>query len=651
MKLMPNRYATLVGSNKISAEYTKITAGFDGVQADMDGKAPASVVTDLASHTGNATIHVTAGDKTSWSSKAPGNTRTDLDNHIGSRGAAHGNATQTEAGFMPPADKTKLNQIEAGAEKNKPAFAHVNDISADNPDDTLTIEGDVGIVVTTNPATKMLKLTVTGESTPGAHGTSHTEFGSDPIPNATETEGGLMSAADKAELNGLSGGIADLAGAGRTTETVKGNADAIADVAADVVDLGSELAAQKAETVTGIFNVVEGYGADPSGTLDSYPAFAAAITAMDGKAGLLWVPSGSYKLSAPINLNITGMRLVGESWQNTYLITTNPSGIDLVRISASHVEITGIHFRPTYATDVCIRVYAGLAYIHNNRFLSAASNQGKAIILTDTDPVDSSFKAGAYTHTIYQNYFGAAGYAFEYAIDTSGTSGGQNATVILRNQFLGNNCIRIHAGGGNNIAFNLMQSSTGTYGSPAGIAIDCIANIGDIASNNYFERYQYTTYLRAGASKISEVNNHYDNNANKITSASSAAYNLIDIDNGVVRYRTGYVETYQDVSIYQQIIVTADGSAITPGSSFVQVLGNSAHRTNCSLHTSGAKAGQRLTLYGLSWSVQIVAGTTAKFASGATDVTFGNGSGNIMMMELIFEPTLNRWVEVNRSTV
>jgi len=43
---------------------------------------------------------------------------TNLTDHIGSRGAAHTNATQTEAGFMSAADKTKLNGVETGAQVN-----------------------------------------------------------------------------------------------------------------------------------------------------------------------------------------------------------------------------------------------------------------------------------------------------------------------------------------------------------------------------------------------------------------------------------------------------------------------------------------------------------------------------------------------------
>ncbi|QMV44475.1 glycoside hydrolase family protein [Cohnella cholangitidis] len=148
---MANRYANLVGANNISAEYQKITDGFQAVQDDVDGKAPASVGTDLTAH-------------------------------IGSRGSSHGNATTSEAGFISAADKTKLNGIEAEAQKNKPGFSHVNDVAADIPEDTLTVEGGTGITVTTNPTTKKMTITATGTATPGAHGSSHNPDGADPIP-------------------------------------------------------------------------------------------------------------------------------------------------------------------------------------------------------------------------------------------------------------------------------------------------------------------------------------------------------------------------------------------------------------------------------------------------------------------------------------
>lgn len=93
-----------------------------------------------------------------------------------------------------------INQF-GGGELNQNAFSKVNNLEADNPTDALTIAGGVGITVSTNPNTKTVTVTATGTATPGPHGSAHTEFDADPIPLATTTEGGLMSASDKAKLD------------------------------------------------------------------------------------------------------------------------------------------------------------------------------------------------------------------------------------------------------------------------------------------------------------------------------------------------------------------------------------------------------------------------------------------------------------------
>lgn len=100
-------------------------------------------------------------------------------------------------------DRTKFDGIEAGAEQNQNAFAQVNNIAAVSESDNLTIAGGTGITVTTNPATKTVMLTATGEATPGAHGATHTEYGADPIPTATLAEGGIMSAEQVAALTDI----------------------------------------------------------------------------------------------------------------------------------------------------------------------------------------------------------------------------------------------------------------------------------------------------------------------------------------------------------------------------------------------------------------------------------------------------------------
>src|SRR5690606_3883158 len=92
---------------------------------------------------------------------------TNLTAHIGSRGLAHTNATQTEAGFMSAADKTKLNGVETGAQAN---------VATNLSQGTRT--------TTTVPITS-------------STGTAAT------LEVATTSLAGVMSSADKTKLDGL----------------------------------------------------------------------------------------------------------------------------------------------------------------------------------------------------------------------------------------------------------------------------------------------------------------------------------------------------------------------------------------------------------------------------------------------------------------
>ncbi|KQY87078.1 hypothetical protein ASD24_26750 [Paenibacillus sp. Root52] len=223
---------------------------------------------DFSAHIANTTIHVTPADKVNWNSKAPGvhthanatptvsgfmsaedkaklnNVEAEANKYVhpithppaiiaqdssnrfvtdAEKVAWNWKADTTEAttstkGLMSAGDKQKLNGIQTGAEVNQNAFAVINGVAANDPSDMITLVEGVGIRVSTNPVTKELTITATGNAAPGAHGSTHTEYGADPIPSATATEGGLMSAADKslqlahsqelenqaAELTGLS---------------------------------------------------------------------------------------------------------------------------------------------------------------------------------------------------------------------------------------------------------------------------------------------------------------------------------------------------------------------------------------------------------------------------------------------------------------
>ena len=148
------------------------------------------------------------------------------------------------------------------------AFAQVNDLAADTKDDTITFEGGTGITITTNPNEKKVIVTATGTATPGPHGSAHLEFGADPIPYATDTEGGLMSAEDKKKLTELERKLSTL-----------------------------------------IVNVVE-FGADPEGILDSTAAFQTALNLVrDRGGGTVVVPAGEYKMTDTLRI-----------YRNTHLI-------------------------------------------------------------------------------------------------------------------------------------------------------------------------------------------------------------------------------------------------------------------------------------------------------------------------------------------
>ncbi|MCY9539119.1 hypothetical protein M5X00_05050 [Paenibacillus alvei] len=212
---MANKYCNLIGTKKISEDFGNINIGFDKVQQDMEGnksvadshiadktihvtqadkdnwnsKAPGSTLTDFNAHKNNGDIHVTKAKKDEWDSKAPGNTKTELDTHVADK-VVH--VTQD--------DHDKLGSIEEGAEVNQLAFSKVNDVSAKSKTDSLKIKGGIGITVTSNPDTNEVTVTATGDATPGPHAETHLPGGTDVIPFATETVGGLMSEQDKKNI-------------------------------------------------------------------------------------------------------------------------------------------------------------------------------------------------------------------------------------------------------------------------------------------------------------------------------------------------------------------------------------------------------------------------------------------------------------------
>lgn len=307
---MTNRYTNLDGTKKISDTFGQINTGFDTVQTEMDTNKQT-----VDTHIGNADIHVTKAKKTEWDSKSPGSTQTDLKAHTDnvdihvtaakktewdSKAAGnhtHPNATTTTPGFESAEDKAKLDGIQAKAEVNQSAFSKVNNIDASSKTDQLFIVAGIGITVSTDPVTKRVTITATGEATPGPHGSSHDPDGSDPIPalvtlkgvveeqavsiqqatdkaNAAETPVGAQSKADAAKTAAITAASSD---ASTKANAVQGNLTThLTDDTAH--NLGNESLLTTTKTVKGAINeVVLNYVRQPAyaqtaGTAIAYTA-------------------------------------------------------------------------------------------------------------------------------------------------------------------------------------------------------------------------------------------------------------------------------------------------------------------------------------------------------------------------------------------
>ncbi|WP_110933257.1 hypothetical protein [Paenibacillus bouchesdurhonensis] len=229
-----------------------------------------------------------------------------LNAHIGTGGGAHALAVPNgAAGFISGQDQAKLDGISNGAEPNQNAFSRINNIPAGQKEDQVTFTAGVGITVTPDPVNKEIRITSTGTATPGLHGVEHVGDGADPIPEATETVSGLMGAADKVALAAVVEDVEDLAGAGRTTETVKGNADAITDVTAQLADYAKK---KYIRVATSVFTVVPGDGTETKINFNTAPIVTDPIYALSN-GDLTVEEAGVYVITATITFEPSAVGL------------------------------------------------------------------------------------------------------------------------------------------------------------------------------------------------------------------------------------------------------------------------------------------------------------------------------------------------------
>lgn len=148
-----SRYGGVTGTAKISEDYENINVAFNNVATESDERQG-----EVTEHVEDTQIH------------------------------------------LSPTDRTKLDSVEPDAEPNQNAVARINDVTASTPTDQFFIVGGLGITVSTNPTTKQITVTATGETAPAAHGSTHNIGGADEIPDLREAFDNAEDALTKANL-------------------------------------------------------------------------------------------------------------------------------------------------------------------------------------------------------------------------------------------------------------------------------------------------------------------------------------------------------------------------------------------------------------------------------------------------------------------
>jgi hypothetical protein len=286
-------------------------------------------------------------------------------------------------------------------------------------------------------------------------------------------------------------------------------------------------------TSTQIANVRNGIPTDVTAALQ------AAINSQPTFSGTVELPPGNYRLTAPLITAGKGLVLCGSSRYGTYLTAADGATFDMLRIAHQQCEVHHIIFRPGSAAQVPIRVYAGRANIHDNYLLAAVNNAGIGILLNDTNPDTGAFVAGAYCHSIWDNVIGDSGFAFANGIYENTTQGIQ-ACRFIENLILSDRPIQVNKGGANTYRDNLLQSSTGTASTKAGVGITLGAGVvGEKIQGNYFELHLAMIETRSTDNTYQlfhAVANHNDNCAAAVADAGAGNYVIEDTVGKVVNY-------------------------------------------------------------------------------------------------------------------
>jgi hypothetical protein len=376
-------------------------------------------------------------------------------------------------------------------------------------------------------------------------------------------------------------------------------------------------------TATQISNVRAGVPTDITAALqaafNAFPTFSCEII----------LPPGNYRLTGPVTTAGKGTRVRGASRYGTYLTAPDGAIFDMLRIAHQQCEVSNIIFRPSTATQVPIRAYAGRAHIHDCYLLAASNNSGIGILLTDLDPVTNAFVPGAYAHTIDNNTIGDAGFAFANGI-TETTTQGLQICRFHRNNILSNRPIKINKGGANSHFANLLQSSSGAAGAQVGVGITLGPNVvGEKISHNYIELFQAQIEAQSADNTYQlfhAVANHNDNCTASVSDAGAKNY-VIEDPVGKVENRFGWSQRYTATQWGVNTPSGVNGYGMdTNGNCFMGAASGANHIIN---KAGTAQGGVILTVQGAGGTVLYVQHATAGTLNGAAAaITMGMNSGN-----------------------
>jgi hypothetical protein len=242
----------------------------------------------------------------------------------------HPDATPTSSGFLSAADKAKLDGIQPGAEVNQNAFSRVlvgsTAVEADTKTDTLELAAGNNITLTPDATNDKVTIAVAPQGAgsgldadllDGNHASAFA-LASHTHPDATTTDSGFMSAADKAKLDGIESGAEVNQNA--FSQVKVGSSTIAADSKTDVLELaaGSNIALTADETDDKVTIAVSPQGAGSGLDADLLDGNHASAFALASHNHPNATPSSDGFMSAADKAKLDGIEAGAQVNQNAF---------------------------------------------------------------------------------------------------------------------------------------------------------------------------------------------------------------------------------------------------------------------------------------------------------------------------------------------